>query len=149
MSQEDLELVIRAFSVAGSPNVEMGELMRDDEFWKQNADLFSEDLAVRFVNPEQGGVQLMEQEFRGIEGLREGWGVWMQPWERFEVSVEDMVDAGDGRVLVLANAVVRTKGNGAELPQEVANLCRVKDGEIVEVGFYLDQGQARRDAQLL
>jgi ketosteroid isomerase-like protein len=149
MSQEDLELVIRAFSVAGDPKVEMGALMRDDEFWRQNTDLFSENLTVRFVNPEQGGVQLMEQEFRGIDGLREGWGVWMQPWERFEVSVEDMVDAGDERVLVLGSAVVRTKESGAELPQEVGNLCRIQDGQIVEVDFYLDQDQARRDAQLL
>jgi ketosteroid isomerase-like protein len=50
---------------------------------------------------------------------------------------------------VLASAVVQTKGTGAELPQEVANLCRVKDGKIVEVGFYLDQSQARRDAGLV
>jgi ketosteroid isomerase-like protein len=149
VSQEDVELVIRVFSVAGEPRVEMGALMRNDELWRQNQELFSDDVQVRFVNPSDGGVQIMEQEFRGVDGLREGWGVWMQPWDEFHVSVEDLVDAGDGRVVVLASALGKMRGTGAELPQEVATLCRVEDGRIVEVDFYLDQAQARRDAGLL
>jgi ketosteroid isomerase-like protein len=149
MSQQDLEVVIRIFSFAGEPRVEMGALMRDDELWERNEELFSDDLAVRFVNPSDGGVQVMEQDFSGIDGLREGWGVWMEPWDEFQVSVEEMIDAGDGRVLVLASAVGKMRGTGVELPQEVATLCRVKDGRVVEVGFYLDQAQARHDAGLL
>lgn len=100
------------------------------------------------MTPGDSGVGVMEQEFRGVEGLRDGWGVWMEPWEEFRVSVEEVVDTGDGQILVLASAVGRMRGTGAELPQEVAQLCRVVDGRITEVGFYLDQQQARRDAGL-
>jgi ketosteroid isomerase-like protein len=148
MSQEDVELVIGIFTREGAPEVEMGELMRDDEHWQSNGDRFSPNVEVRFVTPGDSGVEVMEQEFRGVDGLRQGWGVWMEPWEQFRVSVEEVVDTSDRQVLVLASAVARMRGTGAELPQEVAQLCRIEDGRITEVGFYLDQRQARRDAGL-
>jgi ketosteroid isomerase-like protein len=148
MSQEDLELVISVFTREGAPELEMGELMRDDEHWDSYGDLFSPDVEVRFMTPGDSGVGVMEQEFRGVDGLRQGWGVWMEAWEEFRVSVEEVLDTGDGQILVLASAVARMRGTGAGLPQEVAQLCRVVDGRINEVGFYLDQRQARRDAGL-
>jgi ketosteroid isomerase-like protein len=149
MSQQDVALVIEVFTLAGEPQVEMGHLMRDDAHWDRLKDRFSEDLEVRFVTPGDTGVRVMEQEFQGIEGLREGWGVWMEPWEEFRVVVEDVIDTGTGQVLVIASAVGVMPGTGMELPQEVASLFRLEDGRFVEVGFYLDQDQARRDAGLV
>lgn len=148
MSQEDVQLVISVFTRDAAPQVEMGELMRDDKHWEGNRDRFSPDVEVTFVMPQDKGVEVMEQEFRGVEGLRQGWGVWMEPWEEFRVEVKDVVDAGNGQVLTLASAVGVMRGTGAELPQEVAVLCRVEDGRIIQVGYYLDQQQVRRDAGL-
>src|SRR2546430_16159363 len=148
MPQEDVQLVISVFTREAAPQIEMGELMRDDEHWNRFRDRFSPGVEVKFVTPGGAGVGVMEQEFRGVEGLREGWGVWMEPWEEFRVSVEEVVDTADGQILVLASAVGRMRGTGAELPQEVAQLCRIVDGRITEVSFYLDQQQARRDAGL-
>lgn len=151
VSQADVELVILVFAegAEGVGRIEMGKLMLDDSIWERNRARFSTDVQVRFVTPGDGGVQVMQQDFRGIEGLREGWGVWMEPWEEFWVDVADYVDAGSGQVLVIANATARMRGAGTEVPQEVAALARVEDGRIAEVGFYLDQQQARRDAGLL
>jgi len=151
MSEKDVMVVISVFAEAGQGEegrVEMGTMMRDDEVWERNSERFSSDVEVRFVTPGDKGVQIMEQEFRGIEGLREGWRVWMEPWEEFRVAMNDVVDAGNGRVLVLASAIGRTRGSGAEVPQEVATLGRVEEGQIVAIAFYLDQEQARRDAGL-
>jgi ketosteroid isomerase-like protein len=148
VSDEDVQLVISVFTRGAAPQIEMGELMRDDDHWDRFRGRFSRDVEVRFMTPGDSGVGVMEQEFSGVEGLREGWGVWMKPWEEFQVSVEEVVDTGDGQILVLASAVGRMRGTGAELPQEVAQLCRIVDGRITEVGFYLDQAQARRDAGL-
>ncbi len=149
MSDEDVQLVISVFTKEAAPQIEMGELMRDDEHWDRSRDRFSPDVEVMFVTPGDTGVGVMEQEFRGVDGLRQGWGVWMEPWEEFRVSVEEVIDTSDGHVLVLASAVGRMRGTGAELPQEVAALSQVEDGRIVSIGFYLDQKQARRDAGLV
>lgn len=149
MSQQDVELVIEVFSVGGDPQVEMGALMRDDDHWQRIRHRFSDDVEVRFVVPPSGGVEILDQQdFVGVDGLREGWGVWMEPWDEFRVVIEDVVDTGTGKVLVLASAVGLMRGTGVQLPQEVASLIRIEDGRIVSVGFYLDQDQARKDAGL-
>ena len=148
MSQDDVLLVISVFTREAAPEVEMGELMRDDEHWDRSRDRFSPDVDVKFMTPGDTGVGIMEQEFRGVDGLRQGWGVWMEAWDEFRVEVKDVIDAGNGQVLTLGSAVGVMRGTGAELPQEVAVLCRVEDGLIIQVGYYLDQAQARRDAGL-
>ena len=147
MSQEDVELVITLFTEARSPEIEMGALMRDEAHWERHRDRFSEDLEVSFQNPSDADLGVMEQEFRGVDGLRKGWRVWMLPWEEFRVTVNEVVDAGNGTVLVLGSAVGKT-GAGAEVPQEVASLTRIEDGTVVAVGYYLDHDQARHDAGL-
>jgi ketosteroid isomerase-like protein len=151
MSERDLEVVIMVFAEGAQElgRIEMGKMMRDDGIWERNRDRIDPEVEVRFVTPGDQGVQVMEQEFKGIEGLREGWAVWMEPWEEFWIEVDDYVDAGNGQVLALATATGRMRGTGAELPQEVAALARVEEGRIASVGFYLDQQQARRDAGLL
>ncbi|MEK6251143.1 MAG: nuclear transport factor 2 family protein [Actinomycetota bacterium] len=150
MSQEDVELVIGVFAAALQEvgHVEMRAMIEDDGVWARNAARFSPDVKVRFVTPRAGGVTVMEQAFEGIEGLREGWREWLKPWDEFHVVMEDVPDSGQGDVLVLAQATGRMRGTEAEVPQEVAALCRVERNRIVEIGFYLDQGQARRDAGL-
>ena len=149
MSQQDVELVTNAFAegLQGS-QIEMRAFFEDDGIWARNAERFSPDVKVRFVTPRAGGVTIMEQEYEGIEGLRAGWHEWLEPWERFYVDLQDLIDAREGRVLFLGQATGSMRGSGTEVPQEVAGLCRVEDGRIVAVSFYLDQAQARRDAGL-
>jgi ketosteroid isomerase-like protein len=150
MSEQDVELVVGVFAEALQEfgHVEMRAMVEDDGVWIRNEARFSPDFEVRFVTPPAGGPTVMEQRFEGIEGLREGWREWLEPWDEFHVEMEDVPDSGHGDVLVLAKATGRMRGTGAEVPQEVAALCRVEDGRIVAVGFYLDQSQARRDAGL-
>jgi ketosteroid isomerase-like protein len=150
MAQHDVDLVIGVFAEAaqGGTAVEMGTLMKDDPFWARNEGRFSPDLEVRFLTPGDQGVRVMEQEFRGVAGLREGWSVWMEPWEEFWVELRESIDGGDGRVLVLGDATARMRDTGTRVPQEVGALCRVEQERITAIGFYLDQGQARRDAGL-
>jgi hypothetical protein len=150
MSQDDVFLVASVFSETLAPDgrIDMGPMMEDDAVWARNAELFDPEVEVRFMIPATGGPQIMEQEFAGIDGLRAGWREWMNPWEEFLVGVEDVLDLGDGGVLMLAEATGRMRGTGAEVPQEVALFCHVDGGRLDSIGFYLDQDQARRDAGL-
>jgi ketosteroid isomerase-like protein len=137
------------FADAAAPAAEfdMASVIEDDERWSRNSELFQPDAAIKFVPPSEG-VTVMEQEYRGIEGLRTGWRNWLDPWESYRISTEDVIDVGDGRVLVLVTSKARMRGTGTEVPQSAASLFFVEDGRITRINFYLDQQQARRDAGL-
>lgn len=150
MSDEDVELVIGVFAEAlqETGRIEMGAMIADDGVWTRNLERFSPEAQFSFIPPDGGGVGPMGESFRGIEGLRAGWREWMEPWDEFHIVLGEAVDTGAGQVLVLADATGRMRGSGAEVPQEVAALCRVERDKIVAMGFYLDQQQARHEAGL-
>ena len=147
MSDADVQLVRQVF---GSPDIgqpaDIAAIVADDGHWDRNGDAIAADLEVRFVVPPSGLEVLDRQEFTGLEGLKEGWRIWMEAWESFMVSLAEVIDIGDGRVLLLSHAKVRTRSGGVEMDQDVAVLCRVADRQITEVSFYLDPQQARSDA---
>lgn len=149
MSDDDVQLVRRVF---GSPEfgqpADIAAVVADDGHWIRNGDALAPDLTVRFVIPPSGLEVMDRQEFTGVEGLKEGWRIWMEAWESFMVSLAEVIDLDDGRVLLLSHAKVRTKSGGVEMDQDVAVLCRVVEDRITEAFFYLDQQQARRDAGL-
>jgi hypothetical protein len=149
MAAEDVELVGSLFAAAGGGEVDFAGLFNDEAWLERVQAAVAPDATIRFLVPERGGIEVMEQsEFRGPDGLREGWRIWLVPWEQFRVSIEEVIDVGDRGVLVLARAVGKTKDSGIEIPQETATLQRVENGKIVAMGFYLDPAQARRDAGL-
>ena len=149
MSDVDVQLVRQVF---GSPEfgqpTDIAAVVADDGHWDRNGDAIAPDLAVRFVVPSRGLEVMDRQEFTGIEGLKEGWRIWMEAWDSFLVSLAEVIDLEDGRVLLLSHAAVRTRSGGVEMDQDVAVLCRVAEGRITEAFFYLDQDQARSDAGL-
>jgi ketosteroid isomerase-like protein len=136
-------------SAGEGDEVDMAALLDDEEWLRLAGESISPEVKVRFEVPEDSPLEVMEQsEFRGLEGLVEGWTMWLAPWEQFRIRLEETVDAGDGVVLALARATGRLRGSDIEIPQEAATVQRVEDGRIVSMGFYLDVEQARRDAGL-
>jgi hypothetical protein len=150
VSDRDVQLVQGVFgNPALNQEVDMATVIGDDAHWERNRDSIAPEVKVRFVIPEAGGVEIMNrQEFVGIEGLRAGWRLWMEAWEYFRVTVEALIDVGDGQVLLLGKASVRTRSGGVDMTQDTAVLSLIEDDRIVSMGFYLDPGQARHDAGL-
>jgi hypothetical protein len=149
MTEDDVRLALTIFADAiRDGELDMARAIEDDALWERNRDRMSPDVKVRFVNPEEGGVQVMDQDYEGIEGLRQGWRTWLAPWDRYRILIEEALDAGDGQVLLLVRSVAHMRDSEVEMPQEAAALARIEDGRAVEISFYLDQAQARRDAGL-
>jgi ketosteroid isomerase-like protein len=152
MSQADLDLVAEIYPVDLSPEGDEFDLAQviDDPEWRRSvADKFSPDLEVRFLTPPGATLQVMDRdEFKGLEGLAEGWRIWMEPWDSFRVKGQEMIDAGEGRVLFLAQSTVRAQDSGIEITQQTAALHRVQNGKVTSIDYYLDHAQARRDAGL-
>lgn len=149
MSVEDFQIALSIFADFTDEEgvMDMGAAIGDDELWARNAQQFDPDAEIHFVTPGDVAVDVME-DYRGTEGLREGWRTWLEPWDRYLITVEDFIDAGGGKVLVLVTSTARMRGTDAEVSQSAAALYFVEQGRIVRVNFYLDQHQARRDAGL-
>jgi ketosteroid isomerase-like protein len=151
VSDEELLLALSIFADATSEEgvLDMGAAIDDDDLWSRNAELFTDDVEIRFVTPGEMAVEVMAQDHTGIEGLREGWRIWLEPWDRYLITIDEWIDAGDGKLLVLVTSMARMRGTDAEVPQSAAALYFIEGGRIVRLNFYLDQEQARRDAGLV
>ena len=98
VSQADVELVR---GVLGP--FEQGDItpiFRDDTIWAAAqvalTDAVTADFECDFVRDDVGRVT-----FFGIDGLRTAWVDWLSPWESYDAVIEDVIDANEGRVLVL------------------------------------------------
>ena len=68
-------------------------------------ELADPDFEVAMVGPDYLSTQL---EFSGLDGFREAWRDWTSPFEHAEIEVEEMIDAGDQVVSLVAMGPTRT-----------------------------------------
>lgn len=145
MGRQELELVEKLQALVPADN--MKSLVDDDSVRASLSGLFDPQAEVRFVDVEGGVLGDAVPRARGIEGLREGWREWLEPWDDFRVRFEHVFDAGEGKVLSLAELRGRT-GDGSEISHPGAALIQVREGRVSAIYFYMDREQARRDAGL-
>ena len=61
---------------------------------------------------------------------------WRGAWERYEVEVEDVLDAGGDRVAVVARETGEGKGGGVQLTNRWGGGATVRDRKIVHTMVY-------------
>jgi ketosteroid isomerase-like protein len=140
VSQQNLDLVRSAMFPEGVDLVELASGGRFHEVL--DLDSFAPDVEVMFATPAGPPT-----EYSGIDGLLDGWQDWLLPWERYEVRIDELVDAGE-RVVALATLRGRTRHDGVELAQPAAAVVTVVDGRFTRVEFHLDQREALEAAGL-
>jgi ketosteroid isomerase-like protein len=79
----------------------------------------------------------------GIEGFVAGWRDWLEPWERYELSAEKFIDAGD-MVVVFAHVRGRTRRDGVEMDHAPAAVYTLRNGLVSRIEFYLNRDEALR-----
>jgi hypothetical protein len=107
MSQENVEIVRAASPPSGT---ELTDLFADDA-----GALHRLEVVAPLFHPEvefevHGGVG---ERLRGtgLQQLVESWREWLKPFEAFTTEIEDCIDVGDERVLVLIRDHVQTPRN--------------------------------------
>jgi ketosteroid isomerase-like protein len=86
-------------------------------------------------------------EYTGFEGFAEAWRDWTSPFESYEIEVEEMIDAGDQVVSLVAMSGT-TRTGGAEITAPGAAVWTVIDGRVRKVEFHIDRDVALRAAGL-
>ena len=122
-------------------------MWRDDAIFaamrEATADLLAPDFECVFVREDVG-----RSTYYGVEGLRTAWLDWLEPWESYHAGVEDVIDAGTGRVVVLTRDHARPKGASTDVNFPGAPIWTVRDGKVARIEFYFSRAQGLAAAGL-
>jgi ketosteroid isomerase-like protein len=69
---------------------------------------------------------------------------WLDVWDDYEVGVEDVLAAPDGRVISL----IWHRGKGLAMEMEMAQIASLRDGKITRLDNYDDRAEALEAAGL-
>lgn len=122
-------------------------LFRDEAIWASiaaaSAPFFTSDFECVFVRDDVG-----RAVYSGLDGLRTAWLDWLVPWESYHAEIEDVIDAGEGRVLVLTRDHACPKGADAEVYFVGAPVWTVRSGEVARIEFYWNRDEGLAAAGL-
>ena len=87
------------------------------------------------------------QLYRGHKKVRGFLEQWLGMWDTYEAGYKELIDAGD-RVVALGWQRGRIRGSEAEVEMQYAEVCTLREGQIVRVEIYSDPAKALEDAGL-
>jgi ketosteroid isomerase-like protein len=136
MSQENVDLVRALFP---APDTDAAPLIRSENAWAQYREAFSphatDDYETVVVWP--GDVLT----YRGLEGARQFWLDWLEPWATYRSSIDEVIDAGN-RVLVLLRDHGRRKDMDAEVELIGAAVWTIRGGKVARIEHHADRATA-------
>jgi ketosteroid isomerase-like protein len=137
MSQENVDLVRQLLPLETDL---VAVLASDDPIaaLTGDSDFDLPDLEVEFAGTISGAPAL---EYRGLEGLVEGWRDWLIPYESYLIAAEEVIDAGDN-VIMLVRVRARTSRDGVVIEHRPAAVWTVTGGKPVSARFFLERDQA-------
>ena len=133
MSQENVEIARRWYEVATSKADLLAAMPRTMAFCHPD---------VEWSAPEDGTT------YRGREGVRRRLEEWLNSFDDYRYEIDRIIDCGDDEVLVKASEVGRGATSGAEVRQTNYELLTIRDGLIVRIREYYDEGKALEAAGL-
>jgi ketosteroid isomerase-like protein len=89
-----------------------------------------------------------ESAYYGIEGVERYLTEWLDVWDDYEVGVDEILAAPDGRVVVLLWQRGRGRLSGLDLEMQSAQISTVRNGKITRIDNYDDPAEALAAAGL-
>jgi ketosteroid isomerase-like protein len=93
----------------------------------------------------RGGLD-QEQVLRGPDAVLEYLREVQEPWERFDIEVEQVIEVGDAFVVFMHESG-KSRHGGPEVQDDTAVIFKVRQQKIVEMTGYLDREEALRAAR--
>jgi ketosteroid isomerase-like protein len=126
VSSANVELVRRVFDCWNRQDREAAL-----ELFSADAEL---DASGRVLNPET---------YSGTDGLMRFRREVAEPWERFELDIEEVFESGD-QVVVFVRSVGRGRGSGVEVDFRSAWVVMVSGQKITRLQLYRERNEALR-----
>jgi ketosteroid isomerase-like protein len=106
-----------------------------------------EEVAAKDLVVEMVGDESFRRERPGVEGFLDSWRDWVEPFETFQVEVEDVVESGP-HLVILVRQRGRPRGGDTEIESEGAAVWTFRGERLRRVEFHLDRSSAMRAAGL-
>jgi ketosteroid isomerase-like protein len=86
--------------------------------------------------------------YRGHDGWREWSAHFAEAWESVSLEPQEYIDAGDGRVVLVARVAARGIGSGVEVERLDGVMWTIRDGKTVRMDYYGSPAEALEAAGL-
>jgi ketosteroid isomerase-like protein len=80
--------------------------------------------------------------YHGHAGVREFWRGWAGTWDNFEFSIDNILDAGGGEVVVRVHQAGTGRGSHAPVSFDFGQVWTVSNGMVVRFRAFPDFAQA-------
>jgi ketosteroid isomerase-like protein len=80
--------------------------------------------------------------YSGIDGFREMWLDWLEPWASYHVQVDEMIEVDNAVVVFVRDRALRP-GMDVEVELISGSLWTFRDDRIVRVHFYANREELR------
>jgi ketosteroid isomerase-like protein len=134
MSEENVEIVRRVYDAAARHDSATVLALYDPEVELDNTRLD--------IVGGAGGV------YRGHDGLRSFFREWHEAWESIDYDFDDLIDAGDERVISVVTRQARGRASGAEVKWSGALVWTIREGKVVRVVWFRSRAEALEAAGL-
>jgi ketosteroid isomerase-like protein len=128
-------------AILPGPDTDVANLFRDESLFVSTADALG-----HLFHPDVECVPAWRgpgTTYSGIDGFREMWIDWLAPWATYRVQVDEMIEVGDG-VVVLVRDRGRRHGMDVEVELISGSVWTFRDGKIARVEFYANREELRR-----
>jgi len=133
MSQEDVELVRQLLEPF--KDTDIAAIFRDEAGSAAMGAALSSVYAPDFEGTFDRGA-FGRAVYSGLDGLWAVWLDWLSPWATYRTEIENFIDAGEGRVVVLLRDYGRREGMETEVSIDGAAVWTVKNGQVARIDFY-------------
>lgn len=90
----------------------------------------------------------LKKTYVGISGARDVMRTWLDVWEKWELELEELHDAGE-KVVAIVRQRARMKSTGVPFGGfPVAQVCTIEDGKITRIQMYADPADGLEAAGL-
>jgi ketosteroid isomerase-like protein len=133
VSQENVEIAARWYEVATSKASLLAGMPRTMALCHPD---------VEWSAPEDGTT------YRGRAGVRQRLEEWLESFDDYRYEIERILDCGGDQVLVEATEIGRGARSGADVRSTHYELLTIRDGLIVSIREFYDEGKALEAAGL-
>src|SRR5262245_11122052 len=135
MSQENVDLVR---GLIPPSDMDLAALFRDKAVFDQMVSALEP-----FIDPQVESVAVWQggTVYDGVQGFRQLWLDWLEPWTSYHTGVDEVIDAGE-RVVLFARDTGWREDTDVEVELVAASIWDVRDGKIIRVEFFASREEA-------